>query len=196
MAIVALARLYGHHVNRDQRVTYADWTGPLIEAAVKNEWRVFYLGSTPRIAPKAAAQLRQQYAGLRIRSLHGYFDSTSKSRENENVLRAIEAYKPHVLIVGMGMPKQELWIQENFSRISANVILPSGAAMDYVAGAISTPPRWAGGVCLEWLFRLISEPKRLWVRYLVEPWCILPLLARDLARRSPCTDDMPLPSRE
>ena len=196
MAMVALARLYGHRVKCDQRVTYVDWTGPLMATAAKNGWRVFYLGSKPGIGPKAAMRLRRRYAGLRIRSVHGYFNSEPDTRENENVLRAIQTYEPHVLMVGMGMPRQELWIHENLSRICANVILPSGAAMDYVAGAVATPPRWAGRLCLAWMFRLISEPKRLWVRYLVEPWCILPLLARDFARRSPCLNDTRLSNPE
>jgi len=190
MAMVALARLYGHRVKRDHRVTFVDWTGPLMETAAKSGWRVFYLGSKPGVGPKAMMQLRRRYAGLRIRSVHGYFKCQPDSEENETVLRAIQAYAPHMLMVGMGMPRQELWIQENLSRICASVILPSGAAMDYVADAVATPPRWAGRFCLEWMFRLISEPKRLWARYLVEPWCILPLMAREFAGRSRPMDDL------
>ncbi len=184
MGIVALAQLYGHRVERDRRVTYVDWIDSLMKAAVKNEWRVFYLGSKPGTGPKALMQLRRQYPGLRIRTVHGYFNMEPKNRDNDVVLQAIQAYEPHLLMVGMGMPRQELWIQENLSSICANVILPSGAAMDYVAGAIPIPPRWAGPLCLEWMFRLFSEPRRLWLRYLVEPWSILALIATDFTRRA------------
>jgi len=58
------------------------------------------------------------------------------------VLESIRKYSPHILMVGMGMPRQELWIYENRTALAANVILPCGAAMDYVAGAVPMPPRW------------------------------------------------------
>jgi N-acetylglucosaminyldiphosphoundecaprenol N-acetyl-beta-D-mannosaminyltransferase len=115
--------------------------------------------------------------------MHGYFDANPESQENERVLNAIEAYKPHILMVGMGMPRQEYWIQQNLKRLCANVILPAGAAIDYVAGAVPTPPRWAGRLGLEWAFRLTAEPQRLWRRYLVEPWSILGVVAQDFLKR-------------
>jgi N-acetylglucosaminyldiphosphoundecaprenol N-acetyl-beta-D-mannosaminyltransferase len=67
--------------------------------------------------------------------------------------------------------------------MSANVVLPCGAAMDYVAGAAIAPPRWAGRFCVEWLFRLISEPRHLWRRYLLEPWYVLRLFYLELFSR-------------
>jgi N-acetylglucosaminyldiphosphoundecaprenol N-acetyl-beta-D-mannosaminyltransferase len=182
MPIVALARLHGHRVSREQRVTYVDWMGPLMESSARNQWRVFYLGSAPGVAETGAVLLRQRYPGLQIQTKHGYFDSDPRSQDNANVLKAIADYDPHLLMVGMGMPRQEYWIHENFPRLRANVILPSGAAMDYVAGAVYTPPRWSGRAGLEWAFRLAAEPKRLWRRYLLEPWSVLGVVARELVR--------------
>lgn len=178
MPIVALARFYGFAVRRDQRVTYADWVWPLMEAAAAKNWRVFYLGSKPGVAEAGAAKLKQRYAGLEIQTRHGYFKTEASSAENESVLRAIADYQPDLLMVGMGMPRQELWILENYSRLQTKVILPSGAAIDYVAGTVKTPPRWAGRCGLEWAFRLAAEPKRLWRRYLLEPWSILGVALR------------------
>ncbi|RUT04502.1 hypothetical protein DSM107010_57820 [Chroococcidiopsis cubana SAG 39.79] len=83
-------------------------------------------------------------------------------------------------MLGIGMPRQEHWILDNLDRLSANAILTAGAAMDYVAGAVPTPPRWAGQFGLEWLFRLLAEPQRLWRRYSIEPWLILRLFATEL----------------
>jgi N-acetylglucosaminyldiphosphoundecaprenol N-acetyl-beta-D-mannosaminyltransferase len=183
MPIVALARLYGYDVRSDQRVTYVDWTGPIMEAAAKNQWRIFYLGSPPGVAGKGAAVLAETYPGLQIRTMHGYFDLRLNGTENENVIQAITAYEPNILMVGMGMPRQEYWIHQNRSRLRANVILPSGAAMDYFAGAVPTPPRWAGRLGLEWAFRLFAEPQRLWRRYLLEPWSLLGRVARDFPWR-------------
>jgi len=178
MPIVALARIYGFNVRRDQRVTYADWVWPLMETAASKRWRVFYLGSKPGVAEMGAAKLQERYPGLQIKTRDGYFKTDAGNAENEAVLQSIADYQPDLLMVGMGMPRQELWIVENFSKLQARVILPSGAAIDYVAGAVKTPPRWAGRCGLEWAFRLAAEPKRLWRRYLVEPWSILGVAVR------------------
>jgi N-acetylglucosaminyldiphosphoundecaprenol N-acetyl-beta-D-mannosaminyltransferase len=85
-------------------------------------------------------------------------------------------------MVGMGMPRQEHWIVDNFELLGPVVVLPCGAAIDYVAGEIPTPPRWAGRCGLEWLYRLAAEPGRLWKRYLIEPWFVLLLMGRHWLR--------------
>jgi N-acetylglucosaminyldiphosphoundecaprenol N-acetyl-beta-D-mannosaminyltransferase len=86
-------------------------------------------------------------------------------------------------MVGMGMPVQEHWILHNFFRLSPAVILAPGACFDYIAGVVPTPPRWMGQIGLEWLFRLASEPRRLWKRYLLEPWPVLGLVLKDFFKR-------------
>jgi N-acetylglucosaminyldiphosphoundecaprenol N-acetyl-beta-D-mannosaminyltransferase len=83
----------------------------------------------------------------------------------------------------MGMPRQEWWILDNLDRISANIVLQAGACFDYVAGEVPLPPRWMGQLGLEWLYRLVSEPGRLWRRYLVEPWSLLIPAGSDLFHR-------------
>jgi N-acetylglucosaminyldiphosphoundecaprenol N-acetyl-beta-D-mannosaminyltransferase len=180
MSIVFLARLLGYPLERSHRVTYVDWIRPLMSEASKQKWRVFFLGSKPGVSEEAAKRLCSEFPGLQMMTHHGYFDATSRSDENQKILEMIDSFKPHVLMVGMGMPRQELWILENLRDISANVILPCGACMDYVANAIPTPPRWMGQIGLEWLYRLLSEPKRLWKRYLVEPWFVLQLFMKEI----------------
>jgi N-acetylglucosaminyldiphosphoundecaprenol N-acetyl-beta-D-mannosaminyltransferase len=183
MPLVALGRLYGYPLQREQRVTNADWTGPLMEMAASKGWRVFNLGSPKHVAERGATELRKLYPNLQIEVNDGYFDASRGSVENEALVERINAYRPDLLMVGMGMPRQEFWTQENFARLDAHVILSSnGAALDYVAGAVPTPPRWAGRVGLEWLFRLVNEPRRLFSRYLIEPWYILLLLLLDYPR--------------
>jgi N-acetylglucosaminyldiphosphoundecaprenol N-acetyl-beta-D-mannosaminyltransferase len=93
------------------------------------------------------------------------------------VIVDINAYAPHILMVGMGMPRQELWILENRHDLRVNVIMPSGAIMDYIAGALPTPPRWLGPLGLEWCYRLLAEPARLSRRYMLEPWFVLGKMA-------------------
>lgn len=180
MAVVALGRICSVPIRKQHRVTYADWIQPLMAAAARTGWRVFYLGGKPGVAMHGAELLRRKYPGLQISAAHGYFDSSASSEQNTSILAQIRDYQANVLMVGMGMPRQEHWVLDNLDRISANAILMSGAAMDYVAGAVPTPPRWAGQVGLEWLFRLAAEPKRLWRRYLIEPWFIGALLVRHM----------------
>jgi N-acetylglucosaminyldiphosphoundecaprenol N-acetyl-beta-D-mannosaminyltransferase len=183
MPLVALGRLYGYPLQRDQRVTNVDWTGPLMELAASRGWRVFNLGSSKQVAEKGAAKLRTLYPGLQIEVSDGFFDARRGSAENEALVKRINAYHPDLLMVGMGMPRQEFWTQENFSQLDAHVILSStGAALEYIAGATPTPPRWSGRIGLEWMFRLAHEPRRLFSRYLIEPWYILLLLLMDYPR--------------
>ncbi len=183
MPLVALGRLYGYPLQREQRVTNVDWMGPLMELAADSGWRVFNLGSSRQVAEEGAAKLRKLYPGLQIEVSDGFFNASRGSADNEALLERINAYRPDLLMVGMGMPRQEFWTQENFARLDARVILSStGAALEYVAGATPTPPRWAGRIGLEWIFRLAHEPRRLFSRYLIEPWYILLLLLMDYPR--------------
>ncbi len=180
MPLVFVGKLLGFPMKREQRVTYADWIWPLMEEAVDKGWRVFYLGSKAGVAEQGVSILRQRFPGLQIACAHGYIDTDKNSQENLSTLAAINAYKPHVLMVGMGMPRQEHWISENLEHIQTNTILTCGACIDYVAGVIPTPPRWMGKMGLEWLYRLLSEPRRLWSRYLLEPWFLSTLLLREI----------------
>jgi N-acetylglucosaminyldiphosphoundecaprenol N-acetyl-beta-D-mannosaminyltransferase len=180
MPLVLLGKLLGFPLKHEQRVTYADWIWSLMAQAELNNWRVFYIGSKPGVAESGAAILRSKFPDLQIATSHGYIDTHQDSLENLAALKAINSYEPHILMVGMGMPRQEYWILDNFDRIQANAILPSGACIDYVAGVIPTPPRWMGRFGLEWLYRLLSEPKRLWRRYLIEPWFVARLFLREV----------------
>jgi N-acetylglucosaminyldiphosphoundecaprenol N-acetyl-beta-D-mannosaminyltransferase len=181
MALVLIGRLLGLPLQRSQRVTYADWVWSLMSVASQKKWRIFYLGSKPGVAEQGASVLRQNFPGLQILTEHGYFDIQVGSAENQAVVAKINAYQPHILMVGMGMPRQEHWILDNLEQLQTHAILPSGACLDYIAGAVPTPPRWMGRVGLEWLYRLASEPKRLWRRYLVEPWFLIRLFLQEMA---------------
>jgi N-acetylglucosaminyldiphosphoundecaprenol N-acetyl-beta-D-mannosaminyltransferase len=195
MSVIFLAKLLGLPLKREHRVTYADWTDMLMRRANDEGWRVFYLGSKPGVAERGAEVLRARHPNLNIRTAHGYFDASLGSAENRLLLSSIREYRPNLLLVGMGMPRQEHWVLDNFEDVEANAILVSGAAMDYVAGVVRTPPRWAGRIGLEWLFRLCQEPMRLWRRYLIEPWFIIGMLCTS-SRSMSSRDSIDIPSRD
>ena len=180
MPLVFIGKLLGHSLKRKHRVTYADWVWPLMEESATKDWRIFYLGSKPGVAQRGVNILRQRFPGLKITCTHGYIDARKDSPENRATIAAINAFQPHILMVGMGMPRQEHWILDNLEQLQTNAILSSGACIDYVAGAVPTPPRWMGIMGLEWSYRLFSEPKRLWKRYLIQPWFVCKLLIEEI----------------
>lgn len=181
MPLIWAGKLLGYPLKRENRLTSIDWLGQILAECSARDLRVFFLGSKPGVAERAAAHFASEISGLQIKTHHGYFGASGS--ENEQVLREISKYRPHALMVGMGMPRQELWILRNIERIEANTIWNLGAFMDYFADVTPAPPRWMGRLGLEWLHRLLTEPKRLWRRYLLEPPFAFKLLARDLARR-------------
>jgi N-acetylglucosaminyldiphosphoundecaprenol N-acetyl-beta-D-mannosaminyltransferase len=179
MALVCLAWLLGLPLRREHRTTYADWIEPLVARAARERWRVFVLGGRPGVAAQAAARLRERHPGLEIETEHGWFEPAAVPA----LVEKIRGFAPQLVFVGMGMPRQELWIRASREDLGPAVALPCGACFDYVAGAIPTPPRVAGRLGLEWLYRLAAEPRRLWARYLVEPWTLAPAILRELRAR-------------
>lgn len=172
LSLVLLGRIFSLPLARENRATSLDFMPLLIPEAVRNGWRIYYLGSKPGVAERGAARLRKQYPGLQIRTRHGYFAPDKSGLENRDVLTDINSYAPHILMVGMGMPLQEFWILENREKIGAAITFACGAYIDYIAGEIPETPRWLAKFYVEWLYRLFSEPRRLWKRYLLEPWVV------------------------
>ncbi|EWY41442.1 glycosyl transferase [Skermanella stibiiresistens SB22] len=183
MPIVWLGRAAGLDLDARHRTGWIDWFLPLMERAQRSGWRIYYLGGTAQVLADGLARLRREYPDLAIDGHDGYFDATPGSAENAAVVAHINAFRPNMLIVGMGMGRQEHWISENRASLRTNCIGTCGACMEYFAGAVPTAPRWLGPLGLEWLYRLLSDPKRFWHRYLVEPWIVAWLLMTGAGRR-------------
>lgn len=160
------ARLLGHRL--PQRFALPDWLGQLAQVAGRHGFTIFLLGARPGVAEKMAALLHSQVPALRIVGTHhGYFDKSPGHPDNEAVLRAINTAQPDIVVVGLGMPTQERWLSENRARLEARAALLVGAAFDYLTGEMQRGPRWMTDHGLEWLSRLVIEPRRLWRRYLI-----------------------------
>jgi N-acetylglucosaminyldiphosphoundecaprenol N-acetyl-beta-D-mannosaminyltransferase len=126
---------------------------------------LYLLGNPPGVAAQAAARLREHAPGLRVLgSHHGFFQKSGP--ENEAVVAEISRLEPDILMVGLGMPLEQQWIMENQARLRARVFWEVGSAFQLWADVIPHCPRWVGSLGLNWLFRLVLEPRRLAKRYL------------------------------
>lgn len=158
------ARLLGTRL--PPRVVLTYWIWDLCRLCEQRGFSMYFLGSTAETVVRAVDEIRRRHPSLRIAGWHhGYFEK--RGPENEKVLETIRESRPDLLFVGFGMPAQEHWIGENAERIAAIVILPCGSMIEYVAGMKRAAPAWMANHGMEWLFRLLQEPARLWKRYLV-----------------------------
>jgi N-acetylglucosaminyldiphosphoundecaprenol N-acetyl-beta-D-mannosaminyltransferase len=172
------ARLTGGQL--PERMTGADWIWSLAARAEAEGWRICWLGGRPGVSERAAAALRARHPRLQIQTDHGYHPR--QGPEDEACLDRIRRGAPHILLVGMGTPEQERWVQERRGRLpELPVVWCLGATADLLSGDVPRPgPRWLIDRH-EWLSRLIADPRRLWRRYLLGNALFL---ARVLAERA------------
>jgi N-acetylglucosaminyldiphosphoundecaprenol N-acetyl-beta-D-mannosaminyltransferase len=148
------------------RMTGADWIWSLATLLELSGHSVYLLGSEPPIAREAAERLHYWYPRLDVvGSHHGYFGLNSP--HNERVIEHINDHRPSVVLVGMGTPKQELWVDRYADQLGGAVVWTVGALFDYVSGRVPRAPGWLADNGLEWIFRLAVEPRRMWRRYLL-----------------------------
>lgn len=160
------ARMTGQHI--DYRYTPPDWIDDLCQVCVENDFSLFLLGSRKQVVEEAAASLKDRFPTLKIAGTQdGFFDKDPNSTENKAVVETINATNPDILLVAFGMPMQEYWLEENWDRLNARIALPVGALFDYITGEVLRAPRWITDNGLEWLARLVIEPRRLWRRYVI-----------------------------
>jgi N-acetylglucosaminyldiphosphoundecaprenol N-acetyl-beta-D-mannosaminyltransferase len=181
MPLLYWGKLLGLQLSRRHRSTYLDWRDQFWCVAARRSWRVFLLGATEAVSAEAARRLAAEWPGVTFARHHGYFDHTRASPGNRSLVRSINAFRPDVLLVGMGMPLQETWIAQNYASLDSGVVLSVGAAFDYEAGAQKPAPRVYSELCLEWAFRLAHNPRRLFRRYLIESWALLAPAITDFA---------------
>lgn len=163
VGIVWACEVSGHPV--PERVTGIDLMLGLLERAGVNGLRVFFLGSAPGVAEAAAKKAEEMYPGLQVvGTYHGYFDN----EDNDKVIDAIVKASPHMVFVALGAPRQELWIDQNLSRLGNIVAMGVGGSLDVLSGNVERVPVWFQKRNLEWLGRLLNQPSR-WRRMLVLP---------------------------
>ena len=148
-----------------ERVAGYDLVQNLLSVGANRKYRIYMLGGAPGIVEKAKNEAEERYPGVQIvGTRHGFF---TKSDEPE-IVSTIKACRPDILFVALGVPRQEKWLSEYRDQIAAPVAIGVGGTFDVMAGTVRRAPLWMQESNLEWLYRLISEPKRA-IRMLALP---------------------------
>jgi N-acetylglucosaminyldiphosphoundecaprenol N-acetyl-beta-D-mannosaminyltransferase len=182
MPLVYIGRMAGH---RDcGRVYGPDLMTEVCQASLAHGYRHFFYGTTPATINRLTERLCQRFEGLQIAGTYAPPFRPLTVAERDNVVGRINESAADIVWVGLSTPKQERWMAEYRKYLNAPVLIGVGAAFDFHAGTVRQAPRWMQPLCLEWLFRLLVEPRRLWKRYLLNnPQFVLSLAMQSLGLR-------------
>ncbi|MFL5582816.1 MAG: WecB/TagA/CpsF family glycosyltransferase [Gemmatimonadaceae bacterium] len=164
--ILWAARLLGTRL--PEKVSGSDLVLPLMQAAAERGWRVYLLGGAPGVADAAAELLRRQHR-VNVVGVDSPTVTTEGDDAGERAIAArIRAARPDVVLVALGAPKQERLSARLRGAVAPAVLVGVGVSLSFLTGHVRRAPRWVSRLGLEWLHRLLQEPRRLWRRYLVE----------------------------
>lgn len=166
-----------------EQIALTRWIWDLAALCEKENFKIFLLGGKPGVAEKGSENLKARYPKLKIAgTFHGYFNRFSA--ENDKVIENIRQSNPDILIVGFGSTGQEEWIKNNRAKIVSPLVMPGGAVIDYLAGRLGKVPDWMIRFRLEWFFRWLEEPVRLFRRYFIgAPYFFWKVLVQRLRTR-------------
>ena len=171
-----------HGTKLRDRVCGPDLTDVVCAAATEREIGVYLFGSTALTCQKMATELRGRYPLIKIVGIQPDRFREATPAEDQADVERINASRAGIVLVGRGCPRQERWVAEHRGRVYA-AMLAVGAAFDYFAGNLRRPPTWVQRAGLEWLFRLVQEPRRLFGRYTITNIRYLRMLSLALLRR-------------
>ncbi len=177
MPLVWMMRMKG--VKGQERVYGPKLMLRVLEAAAQEGIHVGFYGSKPRVLDSLAKQLQLQYPKLSVAYSHSPPFRELSPEEDASIVSRINESGARILFVGLGCPKQEIWMAQHRGRVKA-VMLGVGAAFDFLARAKPQAPAWLQHIGLEWLFRFSTEPRRLWKRYLFHNPRFVALAVADL----------------
>lgn len=167
-----------------ERVTGADLMPRLCRSAADHGLKVFILGGKSGVPEEAARRLQAAYPGLMVAGAYSPpFGFERDEVENEAIVRMVASSDADLVFVGLGAPKQELWMHRHLQRFDKGVFLGIGAAVDFCAGQVKRAPRWMQTAGLEWMYRWSQDPSRLTKRYLRD-FYVLVVLGKEIYKRS------------
>lgn len=154
---------------------------------------VYLLGAAPGVAESAARKIEQQWNCVKVIGTHSpSFGFEKNTALSVDAARRINRCRPDILIVGLGAPKQELWLRQFHSQLSVGVAIAAGGTIDFLAGRQKRAPQWVQKLRMEWSHRLLTNPGRLTGRYVRNAWHLPRLLLREyVSRRSSVRQQVP-----
>lgn len=162
-----IAKWYGTPIK--EKISGSDLFPLLCKMAAEKGYTMFFLGAAEGVAAKAAENLMKRYKGLQVVGTYSPPYGFEKDPEEMNKIKAmIKGAHPHILIVGLGCPKQEKFMYYHCKELGVPISFGLGASFDFEAGNIKRAPKWMADHGLEWLFRITQDPKRMAKRYLVD----------------------------
>jgi N-acetylglucosaminyldiphosphoundecaprenol N-acetyl-beta-D-mannosaminyltransferase len=179
MPLVWASRMLGCPL--PERVTGADLVPALFDTSRESgPLRVYLWGAGPGVGERAAARIEQRWPAVQVvGTLSPRVGPACDRQRDEAILRCIAAAAPDLVVVGLGAPKQEVWVHRHRERIEARVAVCVGATIDFLAGEKRRAWPWVGRCGLEWAYRLVCEPRRLLKRYAQDAWIFPPLVWRE-----------------
>lgn len=161
------------------KISGSDLVPLLCKRAAENGYSLFIIGGKEGIAEKAKQNLERDLPGIRIVGTYAPpFGFEKDAKELNRINRMISDVHPDLLVACFGCPKQEKWIYENISKYDAKVSVCAGATVDFLAGNVNRAPRWMSEHGLEWFYRFLQEPKRMFKRYFVDDVKIIGLIKK------------------
>ena len=161
------------------KISGSDLVPELCKVAQKKKYTIFIIGGKDGIAEKAKANLEKKLPDIEIVGVYAPpFGFEKNQDELDRINAMISDVHPYLLIACFGCPKQEKWIYENIDKYDAKVTICAGATVDFLAGNVKRAPRWMSDHGLEWFYRLLQEPKRMFKRYLIDDVKILRLVRK------------------
>ena len=131
--------------------------------ATEQQLSIYLLGGEDGVAATTAKNMQQRYPNLQIAGSHsGYFDMHQDSDDNQQVITSINHSQANILLVAMGAPLQEKWLEDNKSQLHCQVGIGVGGLFDFYANRIKRAPSWLRQMGMEWSYRLLQEPQRMW----------------------------------
>jgi len=170
IGVVYASRLTKNKIR--QRVPGIDLMNAMFEQIKDTEHSVYFLGAAHGVAQAAAEAVQARYPNLKVAgTFHGYF----KDADDEEIIGNINAARPSILLVGLGFPRQEKWIDRYKSRLNCKILMGVGGSFDVLSGKVPRAPKFFQKIGMEWLFRLLRQPKRIWRQRVLLKFALLVL---------------------
>ncbi|WP_249598482.1 WecB/TagA/CpsF family glycosyltransferase [Peribacillus frigoritolerans] len=182
MPIVLLSRLFGKVFKA--KISGADLTPELFELAHKKKYRIFIFGSKPGVADKVANIYKNKFGeNYQIATLSPPIGFENDKDELKKNIEKINEFSPDILFVSLGSPKGETFIYNNLDSLNVPVSIQVGAAIDFMAGTVKRAPVWMQNFSLEWFYRFIKEPRRMFKRYFVNDLYFIKLVIKEIIKK-------------